>query len=81
MARSENGSLFFADDVCLLASSFCDLQHPLERFTAECEAVGMRVSASSAEAMVLCRKMGDWLAGVGPLLLHIERSQLSWFGI
>ncbi|KAK3509856.1 hypothetical protein QTP70_015863 [Hemibagrus guttatus] len=49
-------SLIFADDVVLLASSSLDLQHALGRFTAECEAAGMRVSTSKSEAMVLDRK-------------------------
>ncbi|KAK0135351.1 putative uncharacterized transposon-derived protein F52C9.6 [Merluccius polli] len=38
------GSLLFADDVVLLASSDRDLQLSLDRFAAECEAVGMRIS-------------------------------------
>ncbi|KAI3362758.1 hypothetical protein L3Q82_001655 [Scortum barcoo] len=51
-------SLLFADDVVLLASSSQDLQRVLtERFAAECEAAGMRISTSKlAEAMVLDRK-------------------------
>uniref|UniRef100_A0A6Q2YV91 Protein kinase domain-containing protein n=1 Tax=Esox lucius TaxID=8010 RepID=A0A6Q2YV91_ESOLU len=48
--------LLFADDVVLMASSVCDLQHSLDRFAAECEAVGMRISTSKSEAMVLSRK-------------------------
>ncbi|KAI3355874.1 hypothetical protein L3Q82_004427 [Scortum barcoo] len=44
-------SLLFADDVVLLASSSQDLQHVLERFAAECEAAGMRISTSKSEAM------------------------------
>ncbi|KAI3372530.1 hypothetical protein L3Q82_023015 [Scortum barcoo] len=44
------------DDVVLLASSSQDLQHVLERFAAECEAAGMRISTSKSEAMVLDRK-------------------------
>ena len=46
-------SLLFADDVVLLSPSHRDLQHALGRFAAECEAVGMRVSISKSEAMVL----------------------------
>ncbi|KAI3366802.1 hypothetical protein L3Q82_009465, partial [Scortum barcoo] len=46
----------FDDDVVLLASSSQDLQRVLERFAAECEAVGMRISTSKSEAMVLDRK-------------------------
>ncbi|KAI3355481.1 hypothetical protein L3Q82_018317 [Scortum barcoo] len=49
-------SLLFADDVVLLASSSQDLQRVLERFAAECEAAGMRISTSKSEAMVLDRK-------------------------
>ncbi|KAI3376167.1 hypothetical protein L3Q82_016694 [Scortum barcoo] len=55
-------SLLFADDVVLLASSSQDLQDlqeqdlQLERFAAECEAAGMRISTSKSEAMVLDRK-------------------------
>ncbi|KAI3365299.1 hypothetical protein L3Q82_010392 [Scortum barcoo] len=45
-----------AIDVVLLASSSQDLQHVLERFAAECEAAGMRISTSKSEAMVLDRK-------------------------
>ncbi|KAI3368165.1 hypothetical protein L3Q82_007888 [Scortum barcoo] len=40
----------------LLASSSQDLQRVLERFAAECEAAGMRISTSKSEAMVLDRK-------------------------
>lgn len=58
-------SLLFADDVVLLASSDRDLQHALERFAAECEAAGMRVSTSKSEAMVLCRKTVDCSLRVG----------------
>uniref|UniRef100_A0AAY5JVS7 Reverse transcriptase domain-containing protein n=1 Tax=Esox lucius TaxID=8010 RepID=A0AAY5JVS7_ESOLU len=48
-------SLLFADDV-VLAPSNQYLQHALGRFAAECEAVGMRISTSKFEAMVLSRK-------------------------
>ncbi|KAI3377398.1 hypothetical protein L3Q82_008588 [Scortum barcoo] len=50
------GLPFVTDDVVLLASSSQDLQHVLERFAAECEAAGMRISTSKSEAMVLDRK-------------------------
>ncbi|KAI3360874.1 hypothetical protein L3Q82_012888 [Scortum barcoo] len=39
-----------------IAGSSQDLQHVLERFAAECEAAGMRISTSKSEAMVLDRK-------------------------
>ena len=47
------GSLLFADDVVLMASSDRDLQLSLDRFAAECEATGMRISTSKSESMVL----------------------------
>uniref|UniRef100_A0A8C6PMX5 Reverse transcriptase domain-containing protein n=1 Tax=Nothobranchius furzeri TaxID=105023 RepID=A0A8C6PMX5_NOTFU len=49
-------SLLFADDVVLLASSERGLQLSLERFAAECEAAGMRISSSKSETMVLIQK-------------------------
>ncbi|KAI3371353.1 hypothetical protein L3Q82_023548 [Scortum barcoo] len=62
------GVLLCMNDVVLLASSSQDLQHVLERFAAECEAAGMRISTSKSEAMamVLDRKKG-WRALSGPL--------------
>ncbi|KAG1940293.1 hypothetical protein F2P79_016769 [Pimephales promelas] len=49
-------SLFFANDVVMLAPSVQDLQHALGRFAAECEAAGMRISTSKSKAMVLSQK-------------------------
>ncbi|KAI3355717.1 hypothetical protein L3Q82_004305 [Scortum barcoo] len=49
-------ALLGSNDVVLMASSSQDLQHVLERFAAECEAAGMRISTSKSEAMVLNRK-------------------------
>ncbi|XP_068199432.1 androglobin [Antennarius striatus] len=49
-------SLLFADDVVLLASSNLDLQRALGRLAADCDASGMRISASKSEAMVFDRK-------------------------
>ncbi|XP_060781820.1 MAP/microtubule affinity-regulating kinase 3a isoform X3 [Neoarius graeffei] len=54
-------SLLFADDVVLLASSICDLQHAVGRFAAECEAAGMRISTSKSVAMALSRKWVECL--------------------
>jgi len=62
-------SLLFADDVVLLATSDRELQHALGWFAAECEAVGMRVSTSNSEAMVLCRKTVECSLRVGSELL------------
>ncbi|XP_071059967.1 anamorsin isoform X1 [Pseudochaenichthys georgianus] len=53
------------DDVVLMASSVCDLQHSLDRFATECEAAGMRISTSKSEAMVLSRKPMDCPLQVG----------------
>lgn len=47
-------SLCFARDVFQLASLDCDLECTLGCFAAECEAAGMRVSASKSEALALC---------------------------
>ncbi|TWW81631.1 hypothetical protein D4764_01G0014460 [Takifugu flavidus] len=58
------GSLLFADDVVLLASSACDLQRSLDRFAAACEAAGMKISTSKSEAMVLNRKKVECLLWV-----------------
>ncbi len=67
-------SLLFADDVVLLASSHCDLQHAVGQFAAECEVVGMKVSTSKSEAMVLCQKKVDCSLWVGSELLpQVER--------
>ncbi len=52
-------SLLFVDDVALMASSVCDLQHSLNRFASECEVAGMRISTSESEVMVLSRKPVD----------------------
>ncbi|TWW67270.1 hypothetical protein D4764_02G0003110 [Takifugu flavidus] len=46
------GSLPFADDVVLLASSARDLQLSLDRFAAACEAAGMKINTSKFKAMV-----------------------------
>jgi hypothetical protein len=48
-------TLLFADDVVLLAASEADLQHALDRFAAECEEAGMKVSTKKTEAMVVSR--------------------------
>ncbi|KAI3376767.1 hypothetical protein L3Q82_000364 [Scortum barcoo] len=61
------------NDVVLMASSSQDLQRVLERFAAECEAAGMRISTSKSEAMVLDRKRV-----VCPLQGWVERSCLKW---
>ena len=68
------GSLLFADDVVLLASSDRDLQLSLDRFTAECEAAGMRISTSKSESMVLNRKRVECTLRVGDEILPKWRS-------
>ncbi len=52
-------SLLFADDVVLIASSVCDLQHSLDWFTAKCEAAGWRISTCKSEAIVPNREPVD----------------------
>ncbi|KAK0142360.1 hypothetical protein N1851_019881 [Merluccius polli] len=63
------GSLLFADDVVLLASSDRDLQLSLDRFAAECKAAGMRISTSKSESMVLNWKMVECTLRVGDEIL------------
>lgn len=60
---------FFADDVVLTESSVCDLRLSLERLAAECDAVGMRISASKCEAVLLGREPTGCLLRVGNVSL------------
>ena len=73
-------SLLFADDVVLFASSSIDLQLSLGRFAAECEAVGMRISTSKSEAMVLSRKRVDCILRVGEEVLP-QVEEFKYLGI
>lgn len=54
-------SLLFADDVLLLASLNDDLIVALERFVADCEAAGMKINTSNYKAMLLSKKMVEWV--------------------
>ncbi len=73
-------SLLFADDVFVLATSDQDLQHALGRFAAECEAFGMRISASKSEAMVLSRKRVACPLQVGGVLLP-QVEEFKYLGV
>ncbi len=73
-------SLLFADDVVVLATSDRDLQHALGRFAAECEAVGMRISASKSEAMVHSQKRVACPLQVGGVLLP-QVEEFKYLGI
>ncbi|KAI3367449.1 hypothetical protein L3Q82_026304 [Scortum barcoo] len=66
-------SLLFADDVVLMASSGQDLQHVLERFAAECEAAGMRIST-----LQIWRPWFSTGKGWHALSRWVERSCLKW---
>lgn len=61
--------LVFADDVVLGVPSDYDLQHTLGRFAVKYEAIGIRVSTSMSEDMVLCRKKADCFLRVGSELM------------
>lgn len=61
------GTAEFVDDVILLDPSYKDLQHALGRFTAECEASGMRISSFKSKATVL-----DWKKVLCPLQVRVE---------
>ena len=74
------GSLLFADDVVLLASSDRDLQLSLDRFTTECEAAGMRISTSKSESMVLNRKRVEWTLRVGDEILP-QVEEFKYLGV
>jgi hypothetical protein len=74
------GSLLFADDVVLLASSDRDLQLSLDRFAAECEAAGMRISTSKSEAMVLNRKRVECTLRVGDEILP-QVEEFKYLGV
>ncbi|KAL3999283.1 hypothetical protein ACER0C_007054 [Sarotherodon galilaeus] len=67
-------------DVVLLASSNDGLQLTLERFAAECEAVGMRISTSKSEAMVLSRKRVECPFRVRDEFLH-QVEEFKYLGV
>ena len=72
--------LLFADDVVLLASSDRDLQLSLDRFAAECEAAGMRISTSKSESMVLNRKRVECTLRVGDEILP-QVEEFKYLGV
>ncbi|KAK0155726.1 Retrovirus-related Pol polyprotein from type-1 retrotransposable element R2 [Merluccius polli] len=74
------GSLLFADDVVLMASSDRDLQLSLDRFTAECEAAGMRISTSKSESMVLNWKRVECTLRVGDEILP-QVEEFKYLGV
>uniref|UniRef100_A0A674MBB2 Reverse transcriptase domain-containing protein n=1 Tax=Takifugu rubripes TaxID=31033 RepID=A0A674MBB2_TAKRU len=74
------GSLLFADDVVLLASSARDLQLSLDRFVAACEAAGMKISTSKSEAMVLNRKKVECLLRVKEEILP-QVEEFKYLGV
>ena len=74
------GSLIFADDVVLLASSGRDLQLSLEWFAAKCEAAGMRISTSKSETMVLSQKRVECSLRVGNEILP-QVEEFKYLGV
>ncbi|TWW69209.1 hypothetical protein D4764_18G0000150 [Takifugu flavidus] len=74
------GSLLFADDVVLLASSARDLQLSLDWFAAACEAAGMKISTSKSEAMVLNRKKVECLLRVKEEILP-QVEEFKYLGV
>ena len=70
------GPLLFADDVVLLVSSSGDFQLSPDWFTAKCEAVGMRISTSKSETMVLSQKRVECSLRFGTdVLPQVEESK------
>ncbi|TKS65366.1 R2 Retrovirus-related Pol polyprotein from type I retrotransposable element [Collichthys lucidus] len=74
------GSLLFADDVVLLASSERDLQLSLEQFAAECEVAGMGITTFKSETMVLSRKRVECSLRVGDEILP-QVEEFKYLGI
>ena len=74
------GSLIFADDVVLLASSDRDLQLSLDRFVAECKAAGMRISTSKSESKVLNQKRVECTLRVGDEILP-QVEEFKYLGV
>ncbi|KAI3372210.1 hypothetical protein L3Q82_007063 [Scortum barcoo] len=77
-----------ADTLFIERTQGQDLQHVLERFAAECEAAGMRISTSKSEAMVLDRKRVACplrVGGGGEVLPQVEefkwRSLREYLGV
>lgn len=69
----------FADDVVLLASSDCELQHTLGECTADCEAAERRISTSKSKVMVFCRKTVECSLQVGSELLpQVKHFKYLW---
>ena len=64
----------------LLASSGRDLQLSLDRFAAECEAAGMRISTSKSESMVLNRKRVECTLRVGDEILP-QVEEFKYLGV
>ncbi|XP_076732247.1 LINE-1 reverse transcriptase homolog [Maylandia zebra] len=64
----------------LLASSGEGLQLALERFAAECEAAGMRISTSKSEAMVLSQKRVECPLPVGDEFLP-QVEEFKYLGV
>lgn len=58
-------SLFFTDDVVLMAPLALDLHSSLDWFAVECKLVGRRISTSKPDAMVLSKNLTQCLLQVG----------------
>ncbi|KAK0145403.1 Actin-binding LIM protein 3 [Merluccius polli] len=58
----------------------CDLQLSLDRFAAECEAAGMRISTSKSESMVLNRKRVECTLRVGDEILP-QVEEFKYLGV
>ena len=82
IGQVEVSRLLFADDLALLASSQQDLQCALDRFAAESELAGMKVSTKKTEVMVISRLAVDCTLHVsGVQLQQVEKFKYlgSWF--
>ncbi|KAK0151566.1 putative uncharacterized transposon-derived protein F52C9.6 [Merluccius polli] len=66
--------------ITLLSLPDRDLQLSLDRFAAECEAVGMRISTSKSESMVLNRKRVECTLRVGDEILP-QVEEFKYLGV
>ena len=72
--------LLFADDLAILASSQEDLQRALERFAAECESAGMRISTTKTESMVFSRHPLDCTLYVNGVQIR-QAQEFKYLGV
>ena len=80
LVRVWNLSAFSTENDFLLASSVCDQQHAVERFVAEFELVGFRISTSMSEEWFFAgKRVGTLSSGFTELMPQAE--EFNYFGV